>query len=167
MSNQFYNFLDKELRAYLNSTSLNAGDRFFLILNNDDEISSLKTAIENSKDKKVNSFRSNEFSFETIYYMINDKKVIFVFAHDGVTNDFLVTIRNKVSLQKGEWENSVVIFLMKEDLDSITGGSLDLSKKGAPFHTNSLKQNLDKIVNKENHSLEKHESEILKFVIER
>lgn len=29
MSNQFYNFLDKELRNYLNNTSLNAGDRFF------------------------------------------------------------------------------------------------------------------------------------------
>ncbi|BGE81373.1 helicase HerA domain-containing protein [Staphylococcus petrasii] len=167
MSNQFYNFLDKELRNYLNNTSLNAGDRFFLILNNDNEINNLKTAIENSKEKKVSTFKSNEFSFETIYYMVNDKKVIFVFAHDGVTNDFLVTIRNKVSLQKGEWEDSVVIFLMKEDLDSITGGSLDLSKKGAPFHTNSLKQNLDKIVNKENHNLEKHESEILKFVIER
>lgn len=57
--------------------------------------------------------------------------------------------------------------MMKEDLDSITGGALDLSKKVRLFHPNSLKQNLDKIVNKEYHNLEKHESEILKFVIER
>ncbi|MGX0142209.1 helicase HerA domain-containing protein [Staphylococcus hominis] len=167
MSNQFYNFLSDELSNYLSNTNLNSGDRFFLILNNDNELINLKQAITSSIDKIVNKFRLDEFDFETIYYYVNDIKVIFVFAYNGITSDFLVTIRNKVSLQKGQWHNSIVIFMMKEDLDSITGGALDLSKKGAPFHPNSLKQNLDKIVNKEYHNLEKHESEILKFVIER
>ena len=88
MSNQFYNFLSDELSNYLSNTNLNSGDRFFLILNNDNELINLKQAITSSTDKIVNKFRLDEFDFETIYYYVNDIKVIFVFAYNGITSDF-------------------------------------------------------------------------------
>ena len=73
---------------YLSNTNLNSGDRFFLILNNDNELINLKQAITSSTDKIVNKFRLDEFDFETIYYYVNDIKVIFVFAYNGITSDF-------------------------------------------------------------------------------
>ncbi|RQN29708.1 DNA-binding protein, partial [Paraburkholderia tropica] len=83
----------------------------------------------------------------------------------GITHDFLVTIRNKVSLQKDEWNNSIVVFMIKEDLDSITEGALDLSKKGAPFHTASLRKNLKHILENSQNNLEDYEKRILDFIV--
>ncbi|MBO3061352.1 helicase HerA domain-containing protein [Mammaliicoccus fleurettii] len=165
MSNQYYNFLNKELLKYFKNSYIKPGDRYFLILNSDSEINSLKYSIENSKENSVTKFYSEEFSFESIYYKLNDIKVIFIFTNEGITHDFLVTIRNKVSLQKDEWKNSVVVFMIKEDLDSITGGAFDLSKKGAPFHTSSLRNNLSKILKNSDNELASYESSILEFIV--
>lgn len=165
MSNQYYKFLNRELLNYFKNSQIRPGDRYFLILNSDDELDNLKKAILNSNDEIIGEFKSNEFDFETIYYNFNGMKAIFVFANDGITHDFLVTIRNKVSLQKDEWNNSIVVFMIKEDLDSITGGALDLSKKGAPFHTASLRKNLKHILENSQNNLEDYEKRILDFIV--
>lgn len=165
MSNQYYNFLNKELISYFENTDIKAGDRYFLILNSDEELKNLKDAIISSTIYKPISFISEQYDYKTIFYNINNKKFIFIFAHEGITHDFLVTIRNKVSLQKDEWENTVAIFMIKDDLDSITGGAFDLSKQGAPFHTYSLRNNLTKILLNGKHNLSTHETQILKFIV--
>ncbi|REI09675.1 DNA-binding protein [Staphylococcus felis] len=167
MSNQFYNYLNKELYKFIENSNTQFGDRFYLVFNNDEELGKLKKAISESEEVQNNRFISQEYNYETIYYRIQNKKVIFIFADEGVTHDFLVTVRNRVSLQKDEWANSLAIFLIKEDLDSITGGAFDLSKKGAPFHSNSLRNKLSNILNDKNQSLSKHEKEILDFIVER
>lgn len=167
MSNQYYNFLNKELLKYFENSYVKPGDRYFLILNSDNEIKNLKYSIEHSKEKSIQKFISKEFDFETIYYNLNDIKVIFIFTNEGITHDFLVTIRNKISLQKEEWKNSIVVFMIKEDLDSITGGAFDLSKKGAPFHTSSLKNNLTKILKKTKNNLASYESSIINFIVSK
>lgn len=165
MLNQYYKFLDNELYKYMSDTYLEPGNRYFLILNDFDEIKKLENAVLLSEYHKNNKFYSSEFGFETVYYTVNELKVIFVFVKEGVTHDFLVTIRNKVSLQKNEWENSIVIFIIKDDLDSITGGAFDLAKQGAPFHTASLRKNLIKILDSKTTQLNKHEKIILNFVV--
>lgn len=165
MSSQYYKFLNRELLNYFKDSHVRPGDRYFLILNSDNELNNLKKAIVNSNEENLGDFKSHEFDFETIYYNLNNLNVIFVFANDGITHDFLVTIRNKVSLQKDEWSNSIVVFMIKEDLDSITGGALDLSKKGAPFHTASLRKNLNHILENNHNNLEEYEKSILDFVV--
>lgn len=165
MSNQYYKFLNKELLNYFKNSQIRPGDRYFLILNSDNELDNLKSATLSSNEKSLGEFKSKEFDFETIYYDLNGMKVIFVFANDGITHDFLVTIRNKVSLQKYEWSDSVVVFMIKEDLDSITGGALDLSKKGAPFHTASLRKNLKHILKDSQNNLQDFEKSILNFIV--
>ncbi|MDW4069913.1 DUF87 domain-containing protein [Staphylococcus saprophyticus] len=167
MSNQYYNFLNKELVKYFRESHIEFGDRYFLILNNDEELNKLKQAITFSKEQKAHTFISNEFNFETIFYKLKDTKVIFIFANDGVTHDFLVTIRNKISLQKNEWANSIAVFMIKEDLDSITGGAFDLSKQGAPFNNSSLRKNLTNILDSSTNNLSTHESSILKFIVSK
>lgn len=167
MSNQYYNFLNKELIKYFKNSSIKAGDRYFLILNSDDEINKLKFSIEHSNKNTVQKFVSNEFDFKTIFYQMDSNKIIFIFANEGITHDFLVTIRNKISLQRDEWKDSIVVFMIKEDLDSITGGAFDLSKKGAPFHNSSLRNNLIKILRNNDNNLSNHESAILKFIVSK
>lgn len=167
MSNQYYNFLNKELLKYFQNSYITPGDRYFLILNNDEELYKLKYSVCNNKSNEIHKFISNEFDFETVSYKLKNINVIFIFANEGITHDFLVTIRNKVSLQKDEWKNSIVVFMIKEDLDSITGGAFDLSKKGAPFHTSSLRNNLFSILTNKNNNIKKHEAKILNFIVKR
>lgn len=166
MLSQYYKFLDNELYKYLNDSSLVPGNRYFLILNDINEINKLENAILNSQYHENTRFVSEEFNFRTFKYEVDGLNVIFVFVKEGVTHDFLVTIRNKVSLQKDEWENSVVVFIIKDDLDSITGGAFDLAKQGAPFHTNSLRKNLIRILRSKNTKLEPYEKTIMNFVVE-
>ncbi|PTU82484.1 DNA-binding protein, partial [Staphylococcus pasteuri] len=167
MSNQYYNFLNKELITYFENTDVKPGNRYFLILNNEEELQKLKNSITLSSIHTSHVFKSKEYNYETNYYDIKGKKFIFIFANEGITHDFLVTIRNKVSLQENEWKDSVAIFIIKEDLDSITGGSFDLSKQGAPFHTYSLRNNLIKILQSGNNKLSEHETQILKFIVSK
>ncbi|WP_029378687.1 DUF87 domain-containing protein [Staphylococcus xylosus] len=167
MSNQYYNFLNKELLKYFKNSRVESGDRYFLILNNNEELNKLKHSITLSEKYKVHKFVSNEFNFETFFYKLKDIKLIFIFADEGVTHDFLVTIRNKVSLQKNEWKDSIAVFIIKEDLDSITGGAFDLSKQGAPFNNSSLRKNLDKILDSSENNLSSYESTILKFIVSK
>lgn len=157
MSSQYYNFLSGKLISFLEESTLNSGDRYFLILNNEAEIEKLQRAIYHTENKKIKMFESKEFQFSTESIEIQNRNVIFVFAKQGVKNDFLVTIRNKVSLQENEWKNSVVIFVISEDLDSITGGAFDLAKQGAPFHTRTLRNDLKKQVSNRKSQLEDHE----------
>lgn len=167
MSNQYYNFLNKELVKYFKESHIESGDRYYLILNNNEELNKIKHAITHSKEQSVDKFVSNEFEFETIFYKLKDTKVIFIFANEGVTHDFLVTIRNKISLQKNEWKDSIAVFMIKEDLDSITGGAFNLSKQGAPFNNSSLRKNLTKILDSSENNLGSHESAILKFIVSK
>src|SRR5699024_1707392 len=166
MLSQYYKFLDNELYKYLNDSSLVPGNRYFLILNDINEINKLENAILNSQYHENTRFVSEEFNFRTFKYEVDGLNVIFLFVKEVVTHDFLVTIRNKVSLQKDEWENSVVVFIIKDDLDSITGGAFDLAKQGAPFNTNSLRKNLIRILRSKNTKLEPYEKTIMNYVVE-
>ncbi|MGN5882232.1 helicase HerA domain-containing protein [Staphylococcus simulans] len=166
MSSQYYNFLSGKLVEFLEHSTLNEGDRYYLILNSEKEIEKLQNAIINSESNKIETFQSEEFQFTTESIDVQGLNAIFVFAKQGVKNDFLVTIRNKVSLQEKEWKNSIVIFVINEDLDSITGGAFDLAKQGAPFHTRTLRNNLKKQVENTQNNLKDHEKIIMNFVIE-
>ena len=146
MSNQYYKFLANQLLEYLDRTQLISGNRYYLILNSDQEINNLENEVSKINNDKVSKFTSLEFDYNTVAYNVNGINTILVFAKKDVTHDFLVTIRNKVSLQKAEWKNTAVVFVVKENLDSITNGASSLSKQGSPFHTNQLKRNLKDIL---------------------
>ncbi|EKS26926.1 hypothetical protein HMPREF9310_00587 [Staphylococcus simulans ACS-120-V-Sch1] len=100
MSSQYYNFLSGKLISFLEESTLNSGDRYFLILNNEAEIEKLQRAIYHTENKKIKMFESKEFQFSTESIEIQNRNVIFVFAKQGVKNDFLVTIRNKVPYRR-------------------------------------------------------------------
>lgn len=102
MSNQYYKFLANQLLGYLDDTHLVEGNRYYLILNSEEEISNLEQEINNLNYSNISRFSSPEFNFSTASYHVEGIDTILVFAKQNVTHDFLVTIRNKVSLQKHE-----------------------------------------------------------------
>lgn len=171
MSNQYYKFLANQLLEYLDRTQLISGNRYYLILNSDQEINNLENEVSKINNDKVSKFTSLEFDYNTVAYNVNGINTILVFAKKDVTHDFLVTIRNKVSLQKAEWKNTAVVFVVKENLDSITNGASSLSKQGSPFHTNQLKRNLKDILEDRHQvdtmkKLSLEEKRVLDFIVE-
>lgn len=171
MSNQYYKFLANQLLGYLDDTHLVEGNRYYLILNSEEEISNLEQEIDNLNYSNISRFSSPEFNFSTASYHVEGIDTILVFAKQNVTHDFLVTIRNKVSLQKHEWKDTAVVFVVKENLDSIANGASSLSKQGSPFHTAQLKKNLLDILN-EKHDLKSikklsvEEKRVLEFIVD-
>src|SRR5699024_1361455 len=120
MSNQFYNFISSELLKYLEKSNINPGDKYFLILNDLEEINKVKESLESNLLYDTEQFLSSEYNFSTINFSLSTSDVIFVFISEEITHDFLVTLRNKISNQEGIWNNKSIVFLINEDLDSIT-----------------------------------------------
>src|SRR5699024_7325484 len=146
MSNQFYNFISSELLKYIEQSKISPGDRYFLILSDYNEINNVQESLESISYYNKKQFEAPDYNFSTLSFPLDTSDVIFVFISEDVTHDFLVTVRNKVSNQEGIWKNKSVVFLINEDLDSITGGSFSLSKQGAPFHQDTLKEKIKSLV---------------------
>lgn len=168
MSNQFYEFISSELLSYLDHNNITPGDRYFLILNDYNEINNVKSAVENNSTYRKQIFEAPEYNFSTLNFNLEHSDVIFVFISEEITHDFLVTLRNKVSNQEDIWKNKSVVFVINEDLDSITGGSFDLSKQGAPFHQTTLKDKIKKLIKdtSELNSLGSVEKEVLSYILD-
>src|SRR5690606_18934830 len=97
----------------------------------------------------------NTFALE---FNINHKLVV-ASTSQNVKPDFLVTLRNAVGEQLGVWENTSLISIVHEQLDSISGGSSDLQKEGMPLHPQSLFKSLKTEI--ENSSLRKVDKIVL------
>lgn len=168
MSNQFYEFISSELLNYLDYNDIAPGDRYFLILNDYNEINNVKYAVENTSAFKKEVFEAPEYNFSTINFNLRHSDVIFVFISEDITHDFLVTLRNKVSNQEDIWKNKSVVFVINKDLDSITGGSFDLSKQGAPFHQTTLRDKIKTLIkdNSKVNSLGDVEKEVLSYILD-
>ncbi|MGQ0514586.1 hypothetical protein ACT453_18350, partial [Bacillus sp. D-CC] len=77
-------------------------------------------------------------SYETIALRFGKIKYVIATTSNNTNIDFLVTLRNKMSEQKGDWENTSLILLCNTLNDSIRGGSRDLIGEGLPLHVNQI-----------------------------
>lgn len=150
MSNQYYDFLTTRLVGWLDDQNINFGDRFYLLLNSMDEVNAFVETLKNTTNNNPLKFdmRDDGLNFEGLSLEIQDKKVIFVNTSDGVSQDFFVTLRNRVSDQQGIWQNTVLFFICHEALDSIVGGAFDVSKQDGPFNPDAIKRSLKEEVEK-------------------
>ncbi|GAA0492767.1 hypothetical protein GCM10008986_18950 [Salinibacillus aidingensis] len=162
MLNQFYNYLSEKLIAFFEDQSLSGGERFYLQFDDENQVRQFYDAL--GKHDYADSFiyqHEHGSPYETFGLKIGEVTVVVAATVNHVTPDFLVTLRNKVGEQQEDWENTALLSICHETLDSIRGGSSDLQKEGMPFHvksiTNTLKQEI------ENSSLSKTEKEIAKF----
>ncbi|ALC90598.1 restriction endonuclease [Bacillus sp. FJAT-18017] len=143
MSNQFYNYISSLLVNYFKEVGLKAGDRYYLQLDKETDISHLVNALGKIQGSKDFTYK-HEFGeeYKTFSLAFNSINLVIAYTSENVKPDFLVTLRNLVGEQKGIWKNTSLLSIVSEQLDSIQGGSSDLQKEGMPLHPSSLFKNL-------------------------
>ncbi|WP_404458416.1 DNA phosphorothioation-dependent restriction protein DptH [Oceanobacillus kapialis] len=145
MSNQFYKYIASLLVDYFKTIGIKAGDRYYLQLDNPTEVKLLVDALSNFESSipfKYQHRLGEEYTTNALTF--NDHRLVIAYTSEFVKPDFLVTLRNLVGEQKSEWEDTSLISIVSEQLDSIQGGSSDLQKEGMPLHPQSLFKSLRK-----------------------
>lgn len=144
MLNQYYNFLANNLFDWLESQSnMKPGDKYFVLLDSSSDVENFMDSLKEISFKNKFFFKSKEFSYSTIGLLKDNLKILFIAPVSRITQDFLVTVRNRVNTNSGEWANTVVFFIVHEALDSIIGGAYDASQKDSPFNTESIQKKID------------------------
>ena len=163
MLNQFYKYLSDKLISYLSQETLQGGERFYLQFDNEEQVKAFYDVL--SQYERSESFRYQHKQgspYVTFSLQIPGKVPVVVAATtENVTPDFLVTLRNQVSEQKGIWANTALLSICHETLDSIRGGSSDLQKEGMPFNVKSILKTLKEEIEKS--SLNRDQREVLIF----
>lgn len=140
MSNRYYNFLANRLIKWLNRrSSLKPGDKYFVLLENLTEATNFYEALNSDYFPGKTNFFSKNFKYSTVGFEKSNVKVLFVAPVKGITQDFLVTVRNRVNANQEEWKDTAVFFIVYDALDSIIGGSFDVSQKDAPFNIRTIR----------------------------
>lgn len=167
MSNQFYKYITEIIIKYLKNAPIKAGDRYYLQLDKEDEVRHFIKALSDQIHVKDFSFKHElgDTTFRSFSVEINGIRLVVASTLDNVKPDYLVTLRNQVGEQKGVWEDTALISIVTEQLDSILGGSSDLQKEGMPLHPNTIYINLKEEI--ENSLLSKVERIILLDSIEK
>ncbi|WP_043931895.1 DNA phosphorothioation-dependent restriction protein DptH [Bacillus sp. EB01] len=160
MSNQFYNYISSLLVDHFKNNGLKAGERFYLQLDKEEDTVLLVEAlrrIQGCQEFKYQHELGEEYrTFSLPYGSIN---LVIAHTSGNVKPDFLVTLRNLVGEQKHVWNNTALLSIVSDQLDSIQGGSSDLQKEGMPLHPSSLFKDLKKEI--ENSVLSKVDQIIL------
>ncbi|WP_223881899.1 DNA phosphorothioation-dependent restriction protein DptH [Niallia endozanthoxylica] len=167
MLNQFYNYMAKKLFTFLKDQQLEGGERYYLQFDEEKNVREFYSTLKGLPEAQAFQYQHELGSpYNTFYLQVNDVKVIVAATIDAITPDFLVTIRNLVSEQEEQWENTSIIFISHLSLDSIQGGSKNLQQKGMPFNiqsiTDYIKDELDY-----NENLSPAEKEIIHFHLDK
>lgn len=169
MSNQFYDYLSSKLLNYFDENNLLRGDRFFISFNEDQHVEYFYESL-----KKIGSseFSCSDFSYihevskkkyETFSIEINGIKLV-VSESLSINDNYLVTLRNKVTSQKGDWENTALLIICKDSIDSINKGMKDLQKKGMPLNIKSISNNLEEEI--ESRDFDEVDKAIVNFALD-
>lgn len=145
MLEQYYNFLAERAINWLNNQKeINPADKFFVLLEDREEAENFYSALNKLSYNNKTHFSSEKYSYSTIGYQKEDTNVLFVAPINTITQDFLVTVRNRVNENSGDWKNTAVFFVVYDALDSIIGGSYDMSQKDAPFNVNTIRKDIER-----------------------
>lgn len=149
MLNPFYEYIGGQLVNFFKKESEeNRIDRYYLYLPEenlvDELIEVLKT--DSHAEKFVYQHESGLSKYETFSLDFNETKFVIASTNDNTSIDFLVTLRNEMSEQKGQWKNTALIMICNTINDSIKGGSRDLTSEGLPLHVSQIVGNLEELL---------------------
>ena len=162
MLDQYYKFLANRLLIWLsNRNEINKGNKFFILLEDNNEVENFYYNLKTLDFKNKFNFYSKSYDYSTVGLQVKNEKVLFVAPVNGVNQDFLVTVRNRVNENFGEWENTSVFFIVSNPLDSIIKGAYDIRQKGAPFNTQLINLDLEKQIDSSN-KLKVQEKQVIK-----
>lgn len=155
MSSQFYDYLSTKLLNYFDENNLLRGDRFFISFNEDEHVEYFYESL-----KKIGSSEFSCSDFPYTHEVSGKKYVTFSIEINGIklvvseslsiNDNYLVTLRNRVTSQKDDWENTALLIICKDSIDSINKGMKDLQKKGMPLNIKSISNNLEEEIESQN-----------------
>ena len=170
MSNQFYDYLSNKLIDYFTENNLLKGDKFFIRFDEDEQVFLFYDSLRNvGKSTLLYSDFTyihdvSQKPYKTYCIEMNGVKLV-VADSLNVNVDYLVTLRNQATSQEGVWENSALLVICNDAIDSIYSGMRDLQKEGMPFNVKSISENLEDEI-KHSKELSPSDKEIAKFSLE-
>lgn len=169
MSEQFYKYIATTIVEHLSSRQLEGGERFSLYMEETNAVSTLYNTIGNSGFEKIPFSYQHEkgtTSFETYAININDSHLIVVASNNDVREDFITTLRNQVAKQEGNFTKKNLLILFSGRLDSLLGGSEDLTKAGMPLNSKIFREKLINSIKTES-GLKPYEKAILEYSLDK
>jgi DNA phosphorothioation-dependent restriction protein DptH len=146
MLKQFYNYLSDSLFKYFETSAmLKAGDRYSLHLEKEENVTSFYQSLISYRSETISSFqyRHTQEAKDFFSHKVNINGVNLILAtSEQATENYLTTLRNQVAGQQDVFENTAIIILYSGKLDSLLGGSGDLSKAGMPLNFSNFSDNL-------------------------
>lgn len=166
MSNLFYKYLSDRLLNYFNSTGVRTGDKYYFIAEKEEQVEELYETLKACDDIEPFIYTHEKGStYESFLIPFGDTKLLVAATINGVTPDYLVTIRNLVGTKEDDWKNTVLLSLLNKNLDSVAGGGSNLQKEGMPLNVDEIKKGLEKEI--QSSSLMKHDKIILSYYLEQ
>lgn len=161
MLNQFYKYLSEKLNIYM-VENLKKGERFYFQIENQEELDSFYNFLSNLPNCEEFTYTHPQgTTYKSFCLHIAGKKLIVAATKEGVTSDFLVTLRNQVAnSDEAEFINSGMLFLITDFLESLSRGATNLKNKDMPFNIKTLCLSLNEEI--KNSKLKKAE----KFILE-
>lgn len=139
MSNPFFKKISQMLYQFFQKELKSPGERYYLQLDHEHDVEEMADALRMLPDCKDYTYQHQYGDVYTTYAIpVNGIDLVVAYTSSNVKPDFLVTLRNQVGEQKGVWENTALLSIVSSQLDSIQGGSSDLSKEGMPLHAQSI-----------------------------
>lgn len=151
MLNQFYDYVGSQLVDFFERESIKtASNRYYLHLPSNEHVTQLYEVLKERQESKLFLYQHREGLqiYETIALTFGDMTYVIATTSFNTNIDFLVTLRNEMSEQKGKWKNTSLLFISNTLNDSIRGGSIDVTSEGFPLHVKQLIGNLDEMVQK-------------------
>lgn len=149
MLNPFYDYIGGQLVNFFKKESEeNRLDRYYLYLPEEDLVDELIQVLKTDShaEKFVYQHESGLSKYETFALEFNHTKFVIASTNNKTSIDFLVTLRNEMSKQKGKWKNTALILICNTMKDSIQNGHRDLTSEGLPLHVSQIVGNLEELL---------------------
>jgi len=147
---------------FFQKRSVSKGERFYVLFTKAEEVKQQYESLRNNPCVEARTWEWAEADYSSYSINIDGTEIIIAAACDGVQEDFLTGLRNKIDSETAEFKNHAILFLLYKPLDSLISGSDDLSKGGMPLHLEEISRSIREDV-KSNSSLENFERKILEF----
>ncbi|WP_379969621.1 DNA phosphorothioation-dependent restriction protein DptH [Ectobacillus sp. sgz5001026] len=162
MLSPFYKVVVKQLRMFFKHKASNQEiGRYYMELPSEEYMKRVVESLQSLEEATTFVYKSPDGSneYKTIALHYDDAKFVIASTLDSTHVDFIVTLRNEMSEQQGDWKNASIVMISNKKLDSIRGGSVNLTAEGFPLHSSSMVGNIIKMVTES--KLPKHNKEML------
>ncbi len=138
MLNEFYKYIANNTIGFFQEKAgiIRPGERYCLRLDTAEMVEGVDEAIrERTATDQIQGFFKYGNVYETFTIRLSaDMEVVVAAKINGMTDDFLATLRNATLTDK----HFPILMITHSPIDTITSGTGDLAANGMPFHAESI-----------------------------